>query len=142
MSPKLSTKVLKNGGIERRGVWAGKNGRSFPHLPEIKQLEDAASDHAHYGWTSIYEYCSMNTVSKTWYCTHNTMMEFNDSKFFEIIGIDQEEKLTMKARCRCRHLTSFEYFLKEQTMLFTLSEVSTIFAIAIASRTSLCSHSY
>ena len=45
MSPKLSTKV-QNGGIERRGVWAGKNGTSFPHLPEIKQLEDAASDHA------------------------------------------------------------------------------------------------
>ena len=45
MSPKLSRKVRKCG-IERRGVWGGKNGTLFPHLPEIKSLKDAASDHA------------------------------------------------------------------------------------------------
>lgn len=45
MSPKLSDKVIK-GGIERRGVWGGKNGTLFPHLPTMKKAEDAASDHA------------------------------------------------------------------------------------------------
>lgn len=45
MSPKLSEKVIK-GGIERQGVWGGKNGTLFPHLPSIKTLKDAASDHA------------------------------------------------------------------------------------------------
>jgi endonuclease/exonuclease/phosphatase family metal-dependent hydrolase len=45
MSPELSKKV-KQGGIERRGVWAGKNGDLFPHLPQIKSAKDAASDHA------------------------------------------------------------------------------------------------
>jgi endonuclease/exonuclease/phosphatase family metal-dependent hydrolase len=45
MSPKLSDKV-KQGGIERRGVWGGKNGDLFPHFPEIKTAKDAASDHA------------------------------------------------------------------------------------------------
>lgn len=45
MSPKLSDKV-KEGGIERHGVWGGKNGTLFPHYPEIKQEKDAASDHA------------------------------------------------------------------------------------------------
>ena len=45
MSPKLSEKVIK-GGIERQGVWGGKNGSLFPHLPSIKTLKDAASDHA------------------------------------------------------------------------------------------------
>ena len=45
MSPKLSDKVIK-GGIERRGVWGGKNGTLFPHLPTIKTAKDAASDHA------------------------------------------------------------------------------------------------
>ena len=45
MSPKLLAK-LQRGGIERRGVWGGKNGTLFPHLPTIKVETDAASDHA------------------------------------------------------------------------------------------------
>jgi endonuclease/exonuclease/phosphatase family metal-dependent hydrolase len=45
MSPKLLTKVRK-GGIERRGVWGGKNGTLFPHFPEIQKEIHAASDHA------------------------------------------------------------------------------------------------
>ena len=45
MSPKLQGTVQK-AGIERRGVWGGKNGTLFPHLPEIKSSMDAASDHA------------------------------------------------------------------------------------------------
>jgi endonuclease/exonuclease/phosphatase family metal-dependent hydrolase len=45
MSPKLSDKVVK-GGIERKGVWGGKNGDLFPHLPSIESGPDAASDHA------------------------------------------------------------------------------------------------
>ena len=45
MSPKLSEKVVR-GGIERQGVWGGKNGTLFPHLPTIEEDEDAASDHA------------------------------------------------------------------------------------------------
>ena len=45
MSPKLAQKVEK-GGIERRGVWGGKNGTLFPHLPTIETEKDAASDHA------------------------------------------------------------------------------------------------
>jgi endonuclease/exonuclease/phosphatase family metal-dependent hydrolase len=45
MSPKLSVQV-KDGGIERRGVWGGKNGTLFPHLPTMQTAVDAASDHA------------------------------------------------------------------------------------------------
>lgn len=45
MSPKLADKV-DAGGIERRGVWGGKNGTLFPHFPEIQKEIDAASDHA------------------------------------------------------------------------------------------------
>ena len=45
LSPALSNRVTK-GGIERRGVWGGKNGTLFPHLPEINNPVDAASDHA------------------------------------------------------------------------------------------------
>ena len=45
MSPKLSQKVKKCG-IERRGVWGGKNGTLFPHLDTMKSVNDAASDHA------------------------------------------------------------------------------------------------
>jgi endonuclease/exonuclease/phosphatase family metal-dependent hydrolase len=45
MSPQLAAKVVK-GGIERRGVWGGKHGTLFPHLPTIKVEKDAASDHA------------------------------------------------------------------------------------------------
>jgi len=45
MSNKLSDKV-KGGGIIRDGVWGGKNGTLFPHLPTIKKEMDSASDHA------------------------------------------------------------------------------------------------
>lgn len=45
MSPKLFEKVEK-ADIERRGVWGGKNGTLFPHLPDILEAKDAASDHA------------------------------------------------------------------------------------------------
>jgi endonuclease/exonuclease/phosphatase family metal-dependent hydrolase len=45
MSPKLSNKVIK-GGIERKGVWGGKNGDLFPHIPTITKSIEAASDHA------------------------------------------------------------------------------------------------
>ncbi len=45
MSPNLSDKV-KQGDIERRGVWGGTNGDLFPHFPEIVTEKDAASDHA------------------------------------------------------------------------------------------------
>jgi len=45
MSPKLSDKVI-SGGIERKGVWGGEKGTLFPHLEEIKNKTDAASDHA------------------------------------------------------------------------------------------------
>jgi endonuclease/exonuclease/phosphatase family metal-dependent hydrolase len=45
MSPQLASKV-EAGGIERRGVWGGKNGDLFPHFPQIKTAKDAASDHA------------------------------------------------------------------------------------------------
>lgn len=45
MSPKLSEKAIR-GGIERQGVWGGKNGQLFPHLPTIQKPEEAASDHA------------------------------------------------------------------------------------------------
>lgn len=45
LSPDLFAKV-KRAGVERRGVWGGKNGTLFPHLPEITRAEEAASDHA------------------------------------------------------------------------------------------------
>ena len=45
MSQKLLTKV-QQGGIERRGVWGGKNGTLFPHFPEIQKKIHAPSDHA------------------------------------------------------------------------------------------------
>lgn len=45
MSPKLSEKVIR-GEIERQGVWGGKNGTLFPHLPTMEKSDDAASDHA------------------------------------------------------------------------------------------------
>lgn len=45
MSPGLAAKVVM-AGIERRGVWGGKNGTLFPHFDEIKTAKDAASDHA------------------------------------------------------------------------------------------------
>lgn len=45
LSPALSNRVT-GGGIERRGVWGGKNGTLFPHLNEITSPIEAASDHA------------------------------------------------------------------------------------------------
>ncbi|MFZ5907996.1 MAG: hypothetical protein ACOYVJ_11445 [Nitrospirota bacterium] len=45
MPPKLTEKVTE-AGVERRGVWGGKNGTLFPHFPEIKTEKDAASDHS------------------------------------------------------------------------------------------------
>lgn len=45
MSPALCARVTA-GGVERRGVWGGKNGTLFPHLPAIEKSVDAASDHA------------------------------------------------------------------------------------------------
>jgi endonuclease/exonuclease/phosphatase family metal-dependent hydrolase len=45
MSPELSALVTA-GGVERSGVWGGKNGSLFPHMPTIKKATDAASDHA------------------------------------------------------------------------------------------------
>ena len=42
MTPRLLDKVQK-GGIERRGVWGGKNGTLFPHFPEIKKKTDVGS---------------------------------------------------------------------------------------------------
>lgn len=45
LSPDLVKRVTA-GGIERRGVWGGKNGTLFPHLREITKPVEAASDHA------------------------------------------------------------------------------------------------
>ena len=45
LSPALAARVTA-GGIERRGVWGGTNGTLFPHLPEITQEIESASDHA------------------------------------------------------------------------------------------------
>lgn len=45
MSPELSARVA-SAGIERRGVWGGKNGTLFAHFDEIRTEKDAASDHA------------------------------------------------------------------------------------------------
>lgn len=45
LSPALWATV-QQAGIERRGVWGGKNGTLWPHLPEMKSAKDAASDHA------------------------------------------------------------------------------------------------
>ncbi len=45
MSPMLCRAVTA-GGIERLGVWGGKNGTLFPHLQTINGPLDAASDHA------------------------------------------------------------------------------------------------
>lgn len=45
LSPALWATV-QQAGVERQGVWGGKNGTLFPHLPEIQSEKDAASDHA------------------------------------------------------------------------------------------------
>lgn len=33
-------------GVERRGMWGGKNGNLWPHFPEVGSADEAASDHA------------------------------------------------------------------------------------------------
>jgi exonuclease III len=45
LSPELFARMT-NGGIERRGVWGGKNGTLFPHYAEMTRDIHAASDHA------------------------------------------------------------------------------------------------
>lgn len=45
LSPALFSKITA-AGIERRGMWGGKNGTLWPHFPEIKSADDVASDHA------------------------------------------------------------------------------------------------
>ena len=45
LSPALFACVT-GGGIYRQGVWGGKNGTLFPHLPTITKASEAASDHA------------------------------------------------------------------------------------------------
>lgn len=45
LSPALWARVT-DAGIERRGVWGGKNGTLFPHLDTMASEKDAASDHA------------------------------------------------------------------------------------------------
>lgn len=45
MSPALF-QIARGGGIYRAGVWGGRNGTLFPHLPEITNPAQAASDHA------------------------------------------------------------------------------------------------
>ena len=45
LSPALFERVTA-GGIDRRGVWGGKNGTLWPHFPEIERASQAASDHA------------------------------------------------------------------------------------------------
>jgi len=50
-----SAAKVSTGGIERRGVWGGKNGTLFPHLPTIVVEKDAASDHAAL-WGDILRY--------------------------------------------------------------------------------------
>jgi endonuclease/exonuclease/phosphatase family metal-dependent hydrolase len=45
LSPELFARA-RGGAIYRAGVWGGKNGDLFPHLPEITNANQAASDHA------------------------------------------------------------------------------------------------
>jgi endonuclease/exonuclease/phosphatase family metal-dependent hydrolase len=45
LSPDLFAKV-KGAGVERRGMWGGKNGDLWPHFPEVSSADEAASDHA------------------------------------------------------------------------------------------------
>lgn len=45
LSPALFER-MSSGGIDRRGVWGGKNGTLWPHFPEITKASEAASDHA------------------------------------------------------------------------------------------------
>jgi endonuclease/exonuclease/phosphatase family metal-dependent hydrolase len=45
LSPALRDRVTA-GGIERRGIWGGRNGTMFDRLPEVTREEEAAPDHA------------------------------------------------------------------------------------------------
>jgi endonuclease/exonuclease/phosphatase family metal-dependent hydrolase len=45
LSPALFARV-RSAGIERRGMWGGKNGTLWPRFPEVEAPEHAASDHA------------------------------------------------------------------------------------------------
>ncbi len=45
LSPSLFAKV-ERGGIFRKGVWGGKHGTLWEHYPEMRNADDAASDHA------------------------------------------------------------------------------------------------
>ena len=45
LSPALDAQVT-GGSIFRMGVWAGKNGKLFPHYATISKQVEAASDHA------------------------------------------------------------------------------------------------
>lgn len=45
LSPALFERMTA-GGIDRRGVWGGKNGTLWPHFPEMERASQAASDHA------------------------------------------------------------------------------------------------
>lgn len=45
LSPALFAKVTA-GGVDRRGVWGGKNGTLWPIFPEMTSAHQAASDHA------------------------------------------------------------------------------------------------
>lgn len=38
--------AIGSAGIERRGMWGGKNGTLWPRFPEVDRAEHAASDHA------------------------------------------------------------------------------------------------
>ncbi len=44
MSEELA-QMVQHGGIERRGIWMGKNSK-VPRFKEVNGPEDAASDHA------------------------------------------------------------------------------------------------
>lgn len=45
LSPELRA-LAGDAGINRSGIWGGKNGTLFPHIPEITAERHAASDHA------------------------------------------------------------------------------------------------
>jgi hypothetical protein len=45
LSPGLFEKVT-TAGVNRTGVWGGKNGTLWPRLPELTKESEAASDHA------------------------------------------------------------------------------------------------
>ena len=45
LSPALFA-LVSAAGVERRGMWGGVNGTLWPHFPEVKNADEAASDHA------------------------------------------------------------------------------------------------